>query len=461
MTYSWQYILKKNFQLSMLFLTWFVVGVYGGPAIFLLLPLTLLLLKLKNKYFEIFLGFFFILILSDNLIEEFTFPIRVWGPLVWAKSIKNIYIVMLAAFFYMDRHKFKPFNRIFVKFIPFFFVAIIALMYSQTIATSAQKTLSYILLFITVPNYVTLIYREKGALFFKELVYFVVTIIAGGYLLLIFDYEYAFSHGDRLRGVFGNPNGLGVFLILTFALFLIVHKHYDKLFSKWEVRLIYAIFLFAAIKCGSRNAILCIAMFVGFSRFFKMSPFIGFIVFVAAAMLAEIITNNFIEIIIFLGLEEFFRLETLERGSGRYIAWAFAWENIQHQFFLGRGIAYDEHLMRSNYFFLSRLGHQGGVHNTYLILWLNTGLIGLLAYFRSFFLLFLKGAKNSRYAIPAMIVIMFSVMFEPWLAASLNPFTILFLIIITLLSEEEFIPAVVEEEEEEETTAPKLRYETA
>jgi hypothetical protein len=79
--------------------------------------------------------------------------------------------------------------------------------------------------------------------------------------------------------------------------------------------------------------------------------------------------------------------------------------------------------------------------------------LGLLAFLRGFFIVFIKGAKNNSFAFPAMFAIMLSINFEPWLAASLNPFTILFLIIVTILTEETFNEQTDEDEEVLEESA--------
>jgi len=150
-----------------------------------------------------------------------------------------------------------------------------------------------------------------------------------------------------------------------------------------------------------------------------------------------LVSQNLLAIISYLGLEEYLRVETLEEGSGRLIAWQFAWENIQDSMLIGKGFMYDLILMRTNFDWLSRAGHEGGVHNSYLILWLNTGLLGIVFFFRAFFLLFLRAAKLNAVAIPAMVAVMFSIFFEPWLAASLNPYTIVFLVVLTILSSPE------------------------
>jgi O-antigen ligase len=138
-------------------------------------------------------------------------------------------------------------------------------------------------------------------------------------------------------------------------------------------------------------------------------------------------------------LGEYFRVETLKTGSGRNIAWGFAWLHIQDNFFLGRGFAYDEVLFAKHAEELSMLGHQGNVHNSYLTVWLNTGIIGLFFFLRGFLLAFLMGAKKSKLAIPIMFTVLFSINYESWLSASLNPFTIQLLIILSIIMSNHFI----------------------
>ena len=157
-----------------------------------------------------------------------------------------------------------------------------------------------------------------------------------------------------------------------------------------------------------------------------------FVVILAAY---QYVFSNFELIIRTLGLGEYFRIETLANGSGRDVAWSFAWEKIQDNFFLGKGFAYDEVLFYniSNSDSLSILGHQGNAHNSYLTIWLNTGIIGLFLFARGFLLAFFKGAKNTIISLPVMFAVLFSANFESWMAASLNPITIQLWIILALL----------------------------
>lgn len=423
-------VIRENIQFGIILLIWLIAGAYGGLAVYAIIPAILFLLFMNERYQELFLGFLFILIISDNLEPAMGF----------AKGFKNIHILLFAFFFFVRFKDFAAVNRLFIVFIPFFLIAIFCLFYAEAnLITGMQKTLSYILLFITVPNYVSHIYRQRGNDFLKDLITFLIAIVVIGFLYRFVNAEIAFSHGGRLRGVFGNPNGLGIFVILVFILFTIVNHYHPSMFTIWEKRLIFLFLLYVTYKTGSRTALVAIFLFMVFARFYRFSPFLGFIVFLATLFATEFFMNNYAMIITALGLQNVFRIDTLEGGSGRTIAWEFAWTHIQKSVFFGKGFAYDENLMRSNFDFLSRQGHEGGVHNTYLIIWLNTGLIGLLAFLRGFILIFIKASKKSTLAIPAMFTIMFSINFEPWLAASLNPFTILFLILVTILTDEAII----------------------
>lgn len=423
-------VIKNNLLFTFIMLSWLAAGMISSFLALLIIPLFLLLFRMNSRYQELFIGFLFILILSDSLEMKMAF----------AKTFKSLNIVLLALFLISDQKNFMPLNRMFYLFIPFMIMAFICLIYAEkNLLPGAQKTISYFLLFIIVPNFVLKNYRDYGPAFFKNLLYFMLAIIVAGVVLIYVNREVAISHGERLRGVFGNPNGLGIFLILTFILFHIVNNCFPELFSRLEMIIFYLVIFYVTYKTGSRTALLAIVLFLVFTQAYRISPTLGLITFIASLLGAEFFMQNYETIIRAAGMEKYFRVDNLQQGSGRTVAWEFAWENIQKSMFVGKGFGYDEVLMRTNFDYLSRLGHEGGVHNTYLILWLNTGLIGLLLFLRGFFLVFIKAAKRSPFAIPVMFAVMFSINFEPWLAASLNPFTIVFLTIATLLTDEEFV----------------------
>ena len=93
---------KENGQFYLIILVWLLAGMFGGPVIFLVLPGTLVLMRQKGMWEELFLGFFFILIMSDSELSYLAF----------AKNIKIVYLVILAAFFILDMDEFRPLNGI-------------------------------------------------------------------------------------------------------------------------------------------------------------------------------------------------------------------------------------------------------------------------------------------------------------------------------------------------------------
>lgn len=435
--------LKSQAKFYLLLLLWVIIGIYGDVLVYGFIPLILILFRMNERYQEIFLGFVLILILSDNLEPQMAF----------AKTFKNLNIVLLFAFFISDINNFKPVNRLFVSFIPFFLMAIFCLTFAgPNFSSGIQKTLSYILLFISVPNYVVRIYKEQGVDFLKNLLFLLLTLIIVGFLLRFISLNIAFSHGGRFRGLFGNPNGMGIFCILVFVLFSVVNAKYDEAFSRTEKWIFYGVIFVSVYLTGSRTALLAIVLFIIFKYAYAYSPFIGFFLFMISLLITEYLSVNFISIIRSLGLSSYFRLDTLDQGSGRLIAWEFAWQNIKKSMMVGQGFAYDEFLMRANAGELTKLGHEGGVHNTYLIIWLNTGLIGLLLFLRGIVVMFIQASKNTTLAFPVLFTVLFSINFEPWLAASLNPYTILFLTILTIMTDSAFNDEVESDEDDVEST---------
>jgi len=424
---------KENIQLFLILTIWLIVGIYGGPLIYGVLPITMFLMQRKDMYEELLLGYLFILILSDS--QE--------GALYFAKEVKNIYISLLAVFIYTDRKDFQPFDSLYKIFIPFFVISLITISFStgdSFFLTGVQKTISFLLSFIVIPNIVIKLYRENGIQFLRRFVLFIFMVLVIGFLLKYILPETALLLGERYRGIFGGPNGLGVFCLLSFITFFVINNFFPDLFSKNERILIFGIILLSVFYSGSRNAVISVLIFYIFQRFFSLSPFLGFILFLVAIFITDLISSNATAIILSLGLGDYFRTNTIEEGSGRYIAWAFAWNQIQNNFFLGKGFAYNEFYMRHHYGELLKLNHQGGIHNSFLTFWMDQGLVGLLIYLYSYILMFIKAAQKSKFAFPIMFAISFSAFFESWLVGSLSPFAFMGMFVFTIITSEEIVP---------------------
>jgi len=441
-------MLRDEYQFLALAMIWILAAVYASPIVFALLPLSVFFIRSREMWPEMFFGFLLVLVLSDVAKDAFV-SMNVF------KSAKNIYIVVLAVIFFLHREHFAPYARVFDIFLPFFLFSIIPLVFSNTILIGIQKTFSYALLYLIVPNFILYNFRRSGWAFFRNLIWFMVIILLAGLVTYLYGDWYSHVNG-RFRGLFGNPNGLGIFCYLTLVLVTVSISINKDLFTFYQKVFIYGVILYFLFASGSRASTTAVLIFMLFHRLVARSPFLGFVLFLAAIGVGEVVSSNLPVIVEALGLEKYFRLRTLESGSGRYFAWEFAWTHIQDYFVVGGGFGNDEFIFRKHRFYLWRMNHQGGVHNSYLSFWLDVGIVGLLIYLRSFLLMFIKASKALPMSLAVMFSTLFSIMYESWLVGSLNPFTIVLLTTMTMVTEEEIYnwhPLAAEDESPNEEGA--------
>jgi len=419
--------IKKNITTYTLFFIWLLSGFFSNTLGYFVISASILLFISKNRFSDLFIGFFFILILSDSRLSQLSFAI----------NTKVIYIILLFSTIFIKSNIISPSNSILNAFLPFLIFSLFRIFYSPIILTALQKTVSYSLILLIVPTYINLIFKYEKANIFKKTVFFSIIILFIGIIIRYIFPDVAFLEG-RFRGIFGNPNGIGIFCTLLFLLFYLLINLRPNLFSKSEKTITYFAIISSMFLSGSRTALLSILIYFIVKSINKYSSILSIVATIAISITYNFIMDNLLIIIYTLGLEDILRINTLESGSGRLIAWNFAWENIQKIFFFGKGFAYTEYLFHKNSVALSILGHQGNAHNSYLTIWLNTGIIGFILFFSALFFLFYKGSKNSPLAFPILVPILISINFESWLAASLNPFTIIFIIIITILVTKKF-----------------------
>ena len=245
----------------------------------------------KKMFEELLIGFLFILIISDSLNNS----------LFFAKNVKNIYIIILAIFFFFDSENFQPINKLYKIFLPFFVFSFCIMLLSVNESffyVSLQKTISFALLFIILPSYFTKLYREHGEQFLKRFVFFITTTLLVGLILNYIGSDFAYLENGRYRGVLGSPNGLGIYCVLTFVFLYVINDFFPTLFNKHEKYIIFGIVLFSIYLTGSRNSVIAVLIFYFFQRFYNLSPFFGLIMFFLALFLTELITNNLTSIIL-------------------------------------------------------------------------------------------------------------------------------------------------------------------
>ncbi len=430
--------LKTNAQLVIMLLVWVFCGIINQFFAVGVVTVCVLLMKQKGMYKEMMIGFLFILIMGDNRQSE----------ALYAATAKNIYIVLLALFYFLDRKSFNFRNDYFKPFIPFFIFAFFALSQAPMINfnNSAMKTLSYVLLLSVVPALFIKCFRLYGPQFLKDVIYFYGCIFLTGVLLIPVMPDMVFLVG-RYSGIYGNPNGIGIASTVLFLLIFITNKKFPGLLSANDQRLMYLLIVLAILLSVSRNTMVSLMIFLLFARFYEMSMLAGFVILLVAIMAYELINNNIVQIVNALGLGKYLRAEAIEDGSGRALAWHVAWKEIQTKFYMGAGFAFDEWFFYENRHWLMQKGHQGGVHNSWLAMWMNTGVIGLLLFVIGLLRSFAKAISRSPLSLPIMFAVLFSASFEAWLMGSLNPFHVVFVLLMTvILNDDQF------SEEQEKTS---------
>ncbi|MFK8037214.1 MAG: O-antigen ligase family protein [Crocinitomicaceae bacterium] len=419
---------KYYSQFIALMVAIYILGILVPELIYMLFPVVLLLLGYKKYFFELLIISILFLILADYI------PIRgaTRDSLKFAKDLKILAPLALFGFFIYHKESFTLDYRFIIPFIPFFIFATIALIYSIRIGVGIQKTASFIILYLTVPLYVLYLHKTYKSLFWNGLITFLVGILIIGLVLGAIVPDIGIHGSGRFKGALGNPNGVGIFSFLIAVLYMLTKELKLTTFTNRE-RLIIVLAIFLSIVwCESRNAIMSITLFLVTARLVKINWLLAIIVVTSLIIFEDSLFDLIIVIIEFIGLESYFRVNTIEEGSGRVIAWAFAWQEIQKYFFLGGGFGHDENIMRQNYYWLERQGHNGGVHNSYLSMWFDTGILGVISYFFALLFNLLKN-MNGNYLVFALIVATgFNINYESWLIGSLNPFTILLLIILSI-----------------------------
>jgi len=423
--------IKERIEFICILISWVVAGVYIDDNVaVLLMSASILLLKYKGRYIELILGFMMILVLSDN---------RNWS-MEWTGNAKNVYIVLLSLIAIFDRKHFTVPNKLFLPFVPFLIYAALIVYKNPEPIISFEKVLSYFLLFAFIPLYFSKLLKENPVQFLRDVIYFSVGLLLVGFLYAIVRPDLTFLV-ERYNGILGNPNGVGIFCnVLFFAIYIITDK-YPELFTNREKLFFYVVIGISMIMAGTRTGIMSVMIFLLFARFNKLSPFYGFAILIVIALSYQLFTDNLSDILHSLGLEKSLRSETIESGSGRFVAWTFAWTHIQKNYFFGMGWDYDNQLFTLYRPLLSSLGHNGGIHNVFLGFWLCLGIVGVVLFYYAFFKTYFIAASRSRLALPFMYAVLFSTTFEAWLMGSLNPFTIYWLLALQVIFYESIAPA--------------------
>ena len=401
----------------------YLIIAYGGNSTIFLLPL-LALLGYRGK--NLIYPFIVLLLLLPLADSTFAFAHT-------AYNTRPVILILLGLLILQDIFQ-RP-DWSFKYFIPYF---IVVAYYSFELSgiTEIFKPISYFLVILITPIVVKKILEYDRDTFLRVIILLYTLVYIFSFLNL--GENKALQEYGRFSGIFNNPNALGIFSFLFFMLSTLIFKFHPSLFTKAERYFVTGIIVIGVIYSRSRSGMFAIVLFWLSLIVYERHQIRGLLILFAAAFLINY-TLSFENIIRELGLADFFRLESLDTGSGRKIAFAYAWQKIQEQPISGFGIGFTEQYFSEGLKELAKEGHVGGVHNSFLWVWLDLGLFGLITFIYGWYKWFKNTFSYTNIILPAGMAVLFSVNIESWLVGSLNHVTIQLIIILSLLSSSIFL----------------------
>jgi O-antigen ligase len=389
---------------------------YGGSIVAMIVPVGLMINNiLKQKMDIAFILLVVLILFSDSNSSLYQLP---------GKGAKDISLVMIAAYLFTQRPGSMGKSYL-VQFFPFLFVAFLGLVFVNFSLLGLQKWFSYGLMLWVIPSMaLDLMKGQKAHVFLRKLVFVFFFLYLFSIIMSYIRPETYYWVG-RFVGIHRSPNGVGIFCGLFIPVCVMIREKFPNIFSKKMFWFIIAVFLFAILKSGSRNALMAIGIFF-FFRYINIRFFSGLMLFLIIGVSYNFLFDFIQDLIVSFGLEEEMRLDTLTYASGRIYVWEVAWVEIQNNYWLGHGFSYDEYSkwLEPYYELFPMLIHNyGNIHNSYLTLWLNTGLLGLGTFMIGLIWLIIKLQRIQPGLAPFFYSCLFMGFFESWMAASLNPYT--------------------------------------
>ena len=392
------------------------------PAIFILIAgtlggflastaiLVLILMFSKKNVLELFLVLLiFTFFLGDSLI----------GPFVFAQNFRFA-MVLVCSLYLLKYNLFKNNNANYI--IPFTIVAFcITILFSPVGIIAVLRSLGFWLVGLLIFKIVNLLFMKNSKRTSELLAFTVIIYLAINIILMFLPSELTYLLG-RFRGLAGNPNGLALILIFSYALLSLLEKRKETTFKKGFFLTFKVAIFFVIFYTGSRTSLLSLIAFEFLLWYRKYSVLTFVMISVLFFFFTFFIDTDFLNNSQNIS---FLRYDSLMNASGRVEVWPVAWEEVKNAPFFGNGFLYDNYFIKN--YVSTNIGeyaprHWSGVWNSYLSLLLNVGFIGLIAY-AYFFIQFFRKSHYKNLAIAFVTLCLLSAVTESWMAASMNPFT--------------------------------------
>ena len=254
--------------------------------------------------------------------------------------------------------------------------------------------------------------------------------------LMIFIGPYRPFMGGRFAGIFANPNGLGVMcaILLPLSLWQFLET------QKRTALFLFIIILLALFLSAARGSINAAVIAVGYLMYVRAKKYRPLFTFSLISLI--LIVMWVIETLIKEFFKSYIRVTTLSTLGGRLEAWQAAINLFMDKAIFGYGFGTEGDIFKLKK--ITFRVHAGGfVHNSYLGMLLQLGMIGFIIFFIPLFVLlykelFSKTQDDSipllRYALQASFIGgLICCLYESWVYSVGNAQAFPFWIIIMLL----------------------------
>ncbi len=386
-----------------------IAGIFGGFLASTALLVLILMFSKKNVLEFLLVLLIFTFFLGDNSI----------GPFAFMQNFR--FVMVLVSILYLLKYKVIK-NSIANYLLPFTIIAFfITLLFSPIGIAAGLRSLGFWLVGLVIFKLANLLYLKNSKRASELLVLVLVLYFTVNLILVFFPFESVYLNG-RFKGLTGNPNGLALIAMFSYALLSLIKKRKDTIFKNTFFLVFRIAIFFVIILTGSRTALLCVIalqLIIWTEKHIVWRYISIFILAFLYLFFEDLIRYSLFQEISFL------RIETIADASGRTEVWPVAWEHIKNDGFIGNGILYDDYFMKD--YVYRNIGenasrHWAGVWNSYLSLLLDVGLVGLIAYVYFWIQVFRK-SHYKNLAIAFVFMCLLSGITESWMAASMNAFT--------------------------------------
>ncbi len=345
------------------------------------------------------------------------FALHVFGDIFLGRTVRKI----------------KTFDILAIVFVIY---ALLSSFYSPVPSLSRERAITILLLYISVFWIIwKYAYDQKPEKVVCLILNVTMLIFIISYLMLFISPHLSFLAG-RFQGIFQNPNSIGITCAILSPLSF---WHFLETKKKTALFLFFLI-LVALFLSASRSSINATVIAMGYfiythSKNYRPLVFFSLMsLILILTLVAQTITTHFLKVYI--------RPETISTLGGRINIWPPAVDLIMDRPFFGYGFGVEEKILSLKYAILRQ--HVGGyIHNSYLGMLLQLGIVGFIIFYGPLFILLLKELFSRRdtatpllrYALQASVIAgLLCCIFESWVYSVGNAQALPFWIIVMLLA---------------------------